>query len=115
MKNKIIESKILGEKCVTKVLDNGLTVLVCEKNDFSSAYAIFGTRFGSIDSAFLLDGEKITLPDGIAHFLEHKMFENEDGDAFKYYHTIYDRWENAIFSNYAPTFKLTVDFIERYQ
>ena len=85
MEKQVIESRVLGEKCIKKVLDNGLTVLVLEKKDFSSAYAIFGTRFGSIDSVFSLDGEKITLPDGIAHFLEHKMFENEEGDAFTLY------------------------------
>lgn len=37
---------------------------------------------------------------------------NEGGDAFKYYHTIYDTWENAIFGNYEPTFRLIKDFIE---
>lgn len=40
------------------------------------------------------------------------FFMNENGDAFKYYHTIYDTWENSIFSNYEPTFKLIKDFIE---
>ena len=85
MEKQVIESHVLGEKCIKKVLDNGLTVLVLEKKDFSSAYAIFGTRFGSIDSVFSLDGERVSLPDGIAHFLEHKMFENEEGDAFTLY------------------------------
>jgi len=42
------------------------------------------------------------------------FFENEDGDAFKYYHTIYDTYENAIFSTYEPVFKIVTDFIERY-
>jgi hypothetical protein len=41
------------------------------------------------------------------------FFMNENGDAFKYYHTIYDTWENAIFSNYEPTFKLIKEFIDR--
>lgn len=40
------------------------------------------------------------------------FFMNEDGDAFKYYHTVYDTWENAIFSNYEPTVKLIMDYIE---
>ena len=43
------------------------------------------------------------------------FFMNEDGDAFKYYHTIYDTWQNAIFDSYEPTFKLIVDFIEEYE
>ena len=42
------------------------------------------------------------------------FFMNEGGDAFKYYHTIYDNWKNAIFENYEPTVKLIVDFIEKY-
>ena len=40
------------------------------------------------------------------------FFMNEDGDAFKYYHTVYDTWENAIFTNYEPTVKLIMDYIE---
>ena len=50
----------------------------------STAYAIFGTDYGSIDNCFRLEGEKefTTVPDGIAHYLEHKLFESEDGDAF---------------------------------
>ena len=42
------------------------------------------------------------------------FLENEEGDAFKYYHTIYDTWENAIFDSYEPIFKLVRDFVERY-
>ena len=43
------------------------------------------------------------------------FFMNENGDAFKYYHTVYDTWQNAIFDNYEPTIKLIIDFIERYE
>lgn len=39
------------------------------------------------------------------------FFMNEHGDAYKYYHTIHDTWENAIFTNYEPTFKLIKDYI----
>ena len=42
------------------------------------------------------------------------FLENENGDAFKYYHTVYDTYENAIFDNYEPVFRLVRDFIERY-
>ena len=42
------------------------------------------------------------------------FFENEEGDAFKYYHTIYDTYENALFDSYEPVFKLVTDFVERY-
>ena len=64
---------------------SGLDVYVIPKS-MATTYALFGTRFGSIDNHFTLDGREMTLPDGIAHFLEHKMFENEDGtDTFERY------------------------------
>ncbi|WP_395150568.1 EF-P 5-aminopentanol modification-associated protein YfmH [uncultured Allofournierella sp.] len=63
-------------------LENGLTVLVRPMPQFSGVHAIYGTRFGSVDLEFSVDGEHIRLPAGVAHFLEHKMFESEDGDAF---------------------------------
>lgn len=67
-------------------LENGLTVLVCEMPQFKGVHAVYATRFGSADQTFMLDGERITLPDGVAHFLEHKMFEDENGtDAFELY------------------------------
>ncbi len=68
------------------VLENGLTVLVCEMPQFKGVHAVYATRFGSATSGFELDGETVMLPDGVAHFLEHKMFEDEDGnDAFELY------------------------------
>ncbi|MBR2805634.1 MAG: insulinase family protein [Oscillospiraceae bacterium] len=82
------------------VLDNGLTILTCPMPEKSSAFALFGTKFGSVDQHFMLDGREITVPSGTAHFLEHKLFENEDSDAFKLFartgassnaYTSYDR------------------------
>lgn len=64
---------------------SGLRVYVIPKN-MSTSFAMFGTKFGSIDNRFLYNGKEMVLPDGIAHFLEHKMFENEDGtDTFAKY------------------------------
>ena len=62
--------------------DSGLKVFVMPKTGYSKCYAIIGTHFGSIDSVFTVAGEttKTVLPDGVAHFLEHKMFEQPDGD-----------------------------------
>ena len=65
-----------------KVLPSGLTVLVRPMPGYSSTHVIFATKFGSIDRDFRLDGKEVHLPAGVAHFLEHKMFEDEDGDAF---------------------------------
>lgn len=66
-------------------LASGLTVLVHPMPGFSGLHAVYGTNFGSIDRAFTLDGKRYDLPAGVAHFLEHKMFENEEGDAFTLY------------------------------
>lgn len=72
------------EKLYHETLPNGLQVYLLPKHGFSKTYAVFTTRYGSIDSHFRLkNGEEIHVPDGIAHFLEHKMFEKEQGDVFQ--------------------------------
>lgn len=68
-----------------KVLPSGLTVIVRAMPGYSSTHAIFATRFGSIDRQFRLGEREVSLPAGVAHFLEHKMFEDQDGDAFAKY------------------------------
>lgn len=76
-----IEHQQVGETIYHEKLDNGLSVYVCPKKGFHKTYATFTTRYGSIDRSFRLPGqEKQTVPDGIAHFLEHKMFEQESGE-----------------------------------
>lgn len=85
MSFEIFENKQIGEKYYYKKHKSGLDIYVIPKNH-GTGYAVFGTKFGSIDNHFRVDGEEIKVPDGIAHFLEHKMFENEDGvDTFKRY------------------------------
>lgn len=76
-----IENKIIDEKIYTCKLENGLTVMVIPKKDFASKYVIWGTHYGSIDNHFVLplDNKEVKVPDGIAHFLEHKLFEQENG------------------------------------
>lgn len=85
--NKIIEvaHERLNEKYYKIKHSSGLTVYVFPKQDYKSSYAIYGTNFGSIDNHFIVDGREIKAPDGIAHYLEHKLFESEDGDAFTKY------------------------------
>ncbi|MCH5210286.1 MAG: insulinase family protein [Oscillospiraceae bacterium] len=60
---------------------SGLGVYIIPKEDYSKTYAIFGTRYGSVDSKFVVPGETeaTEVPDGIAHYLEHKMFDQPDG------------------------------------
>ena len=65
-----------------KVLPSGLTVIVRPMPGYSGTHVIYATRFGSIDRDFRLDDREVHLPAGVAHFLEHKMFEDQDGDAF---------------------------------
>lgn len=74
----------LQETLYTKKLDNGLTVFLLPKLEMSKTYGIFSTNYGSIDQTFIPLGkqDKITVPEGIAHFLEHKLFEKEDRDVF---------------------------------
>ncbi|MBQ2286495.1 MAG: insulinase family protein [Clostridia bacterium] len=84
MQKQYFESTI-GESYVKAVHPSGLKIYILEKSQYSSAYAIFGTKYGSIDNCFLVNGEETRVPEGIAHFLEHKLFESEDGDAFTKY------------------------------
>ena len=78
---EIIENSIIKERIYKETLKNGLTVIIIPKKDIQKKYAIIGTHFGSIDNEFVLPttGEKIKIPDGVAHFLEHKMFEQKSG------------------------------------
>lgn len=69
----------LGEKCISFVHASGLPVYLIPK-DFSVAYAILGVRYGSLHNRFTIGGKEYRPPMGIAHFLEHKMFENPDGE-----------------------------------
>lgn len=65
----------------------GLDIFLYPKENSSTTYAIFGTKYGSIDNRFQRSdaSEAEIVPEGIAHFLEHKLFESEDGDAFQRY------------------------------
>ena len=68
------------EEVFYKKHSSGLEIFIIPKKDYSKSYAIFGTRYGSVDSEFIVPGEEeITkVPDGIAHYLEHKMFDQPD-------------------------------------
>ena len=82
-----IKNEKLGESYYEIKHQSGLKILVYPKKNYASSYAMFGTRYGSIDTQFKLSGEKefTEVPEGIAHFLEHKLFESEDLDAFQRY------------------------------
>lgn len=86
MQTTITEEKhaLLGERCYTIRHACGLSVFLIPK-ELTTSYALFATKYGSLDNCFRRAGEDTftAVPNGIAHFLEHKLFEAEDGsDAF---------------------------------
>jgi len=84
MKNgaTVVRDPVLGEEIHRRVLPSGLTVYAVRKRAFTKSYATLATRYGSIDTELRTNGRRMRLPDGIAHFLEHKVFETPEGDAF---------------------------------
>jgi Zn-dependent M28 family amino/carboxypeptidase len=93
--------------------------LYCEvSNDGMAGYTLFEDINTSKGYFKALD--RAELADNSDHYpfavrgVPCIFFMNENGDAFKFYHTVYDTWENAIFDNYEPTAKLIIDFISIY-
>ena len=84
---KTIVSPQTGDKYTHIHHKSGLEILVCEMEGYSTTEAMFGTKYGSINTQFKTAADKdyCTVPEGIAHFLEHKLFENEDCDVFDLY------------------------------
>lgn len=88
MNKQMITNQRIKEQYIKVEHPTGLTILLYPMKGYSSAYALFGTKYGSTDRSFKtnLDDDFVTVPDGIAHYLEHKLFESEDGvDAFSLY------------------------------
>ena len=83
----IHESKELRERLYEIDHSSGLKIFVMPKANYKSTYAVFGTKYGSIDTCFTRSAQKeyTRVPEGIAHFLEHKLFESEELDAFTRY------------------------------
>lgn len=78
---EIIESKLLNEKEYIETLDSGMKIIVIPKHQTNKKYVIWGTKFGSVDNHFIEPNtnKEIIVPDGVAHYLEHKMFEQKSG------------------------------------
>lgn len=87
MTTEIITGSRVGEQYTKIQHPSGLTLLLCPMKGFSGAYALFAARCGSIDDNFRTSPDEpyTVVPAGIAHFLEHKLFESEEGDAFEQY------------------------------
>lgn len=84
MEHFLIENETLKESLYHYRLEPDFDLYVLPRPGYQKKYAIFATRFGSIDNSFRVAPEKnfTELPDGVAHFLEHKLFEDEKGSVF---------------------------------
>lgn len=78
-----ITSSRIGEKCYKYTHSSGVTVCLCPMDGYSTVNAQLAVRFGSEDNRYRINGgEAVTIPDGTAHYLEHKLFESPEKDAF---------------------------------
>lgn len=73
----------IGETMYHQVLENGLNIFVIPKPEFQKSYAFFATNYGGMDMRFQLDGQWHDTPAGVAHYLEHKMFDTQEGNALQ--------------------------------
>lgn len=80
----ILRNDVIKEEIYFREIPPGLKLYVLPKKGYQKKYAVFATEFGSIDSRFRIEdtGEYLEVPDGVAHFLEHKLFEDVEGDVF---------------------------------
>jgi predicted Zn-dependent peptidase len=118
-----LESGKLNESAYFSKLPNGLGVYLIKKPGFTKKAAFLGVNYGSVDSVYMLDGKRHKTPLGVAHFLEHKLFDLPDGrntlqllsqmgaspnaftskNATAYYFTCND--------NFMPAFELLFEFV----
>lgn len=73
----------LGETVYEETLSNGLRILVNKRRDYEKKFAFFATRYGGLDMRFRYGGAWRETPAGVAHFLEHKLFETEEGNTLQ--------------------------------
>ncbi|MBO5477891.1 MAG: insulinase family protein [Clostridia bacterium] len=101
-------SQELDESTFSTTLSNGLKVFICKKKNFSKKIGMFGTKYGSVINDFIdiTTGERTKVPDGIAHFLEHKLFEKEGANALDLFSKM------GVSSNAYTSFDQTVYFFE---
>ena len=95
---KTINLNIIDEKIYYDKLDNGLEIYMIKKEQFNSSYAVFYTNFGGLDLEFIpINEEKmVEMPSGIAHFLEHKLFEQESGESVHEFYNKSGTYVNAM-------------------
>lgn len=126
MEKNVIKSSRTGDNCIHVKHKSGLDIYICEMEGFSGTEALFGTKYGSVNTMFKMrdDEEYTVVPEGIAHFLEHKLFENEDCDVFELYaktgangnaYTSFDRtcYLFSCSKNYQDSLKILLDFVQK--
>ncbi|MDD6021477.1 MAG: pitrilysin family protein [Oscillospiraceae bacterium] len=121
---KTVSNGFLSETYYKVEHDSGLTIYIMPKKNYKTCYAVFGTNYGSVDTTFCRKGEKLTkVPEGIAHFLEHKLFESEELDAFERYaktgananaFTSFDRtcYLFSCADNFKSSLEILIDFVK---
>ena len=92
------DSNLLGEHYYKIKHDSGLDIFVFPK-DMTATYGVFSVNFGGNVNEYLCNGERVTIPQGCAHFLEHKLFENEDGSNADDIFSSLGAYDNAYTSN----------------
>ncbi len=126
MEKEILTSSRTGDSCIHVKHSSGLDIYICEMNGFSSIEALIGTKYGSVNNIFknATDSDYTTVPEGIAHFLEHKLFENEDCGVFELYartgascnaFTSFDKtcYLFSCSKNYEENLKILLDFVQK--
>lgn len=126
MEKNIIKSERTGDSCIHVKHKSGLDIYICEMPGFSSVEALFGTKYGSVNTMFKMreDEDYTVVPEGIAHFLEHKLFENEDCDVFELYaktgasgnaFTSFDKtcYLFNCSKNYQESLRILLDFVQK--
>lgn len=115
----------LGEHLYNKKMSDGLSVYVLPKLNFNKVFAMYSTRYGSIDNEFVVPDtkERIKVPEGVAHFLEHKMFEMDYGNVFDKFAKMgtsvnaFTNYTNTTYlfsttSNFKENLNLLLEFVE---
>ncbi len=123
-KVQFVKNDVLDEGYYAVDHKSGLKIFVYPKEEYTSTYAVFGTKYGSIDTRFKRSDREdyIEIPAGTAHFLEHKLFESEELDAFQRYaktgasanaYTSFDRtcYLFSCTGHFKENFEILIDFV----
>ncbi len=126
MEIKKLSDSRLGAECYKILHPTGLTIYVMELEGFNGTSAMFGTKYGSVNTVFKTrdDSDFVTVPEGIAHFLEHKLFENEDCQVYDLFAetgasaNAYTSFDHTVYyfdctENYIKNLEILLDFVQK--